>query len=277
MLSPDDVTQTGPIEQLPRSFDLRSAFSERRQHILQQKQTDALPTVPIETHGMKNVFRQVLLLRGENKRLRAELEGLREERQRLVTEYTALQEDLHHSFGTAVEEEAEKLVLSATQTLELSLDETPPLLASVKKTIKLHAQQVEDVQLVETLYLKGEVQRMSQILQQERRQIDDERQTLIVMRNSIREQARLRYKTIDTHLRVRWKASFAFATILLLLLYMVLQFVFLAIFHVAMGAILDLSLFGPIIVCSLITLALVHPLALFKGLYESVPHKKKAK
>ena len=49
MFSSEEVSQTTEaLEKLPRTFDHRSALNERRQHILQQKQTDALPIlVPI--------------------------------------------------------------------------------------------------------------------------------------------------------------------------------------------------------------------------------------
>lgn len=276
MLSPDDVTNTGPIEQLPRSFDRRSALNERRHHILQQKQTETLPRVVAVAPSSKGVFRRANHLRKENQRLHAEVEALRTQMRQMAEEY-------EQNFQIAVEEEAHKVVVSATQTLEFTPAQsqqrvrTSPLIEDVKKTIELHAQQVEDVQLVETLYLKREAQRMLARLQQAQKQLDDERQKLLVMQNTVREQAQLRYKLIDTRLRARWRAAFAVSIIGLLLLLVILQIVFLALLHVAMGAALDVSLIGPLVISSLLALLLAHPVGMFRSLYQSIPHKEKKK
>ncbi|GAC1472459.1 MAG: hypothetical protein NVS2B12_05130 [Ktedonobacteraceae bacterium] len=91
MFSPDEVTQnTDALEQIPRTFDRRSALIERRQNILQQKQTDVLPPLSVETPNAKLAWRQVTLLREENRHLRFELDSQRVEVQRLMREYETL-------------------------------------------------------------------------------------------------------------------------------------------------------------------------------------------
>ncbi len=95
MLSPDDTTHmhqvTESLERLPRPSDRRSPATERRQSMLQQKNTDVLPSVTIETPHAKIAWRQVIQLREENRHLRFELEERRTEMQQLLAEYNALQ------------------------------------------------------------------------------------------------------------------------------------------------------------------------------------------
>jgi DNA repair exonuclease SbcCD ATPase subunit len=104
MLSSDDLTQTtddlvtgeletGALERIPRMLDRKSFVSERRQSILQQKQTDTLPHLTTDTPNAKVAWRQVAQLREENRRLRFELEEVQVELQRLVADYQALQSE----------------------------------------------------------------------------------------------------------------------------------------------------------------------------------------
>jgi chromosome segregation ATPase len=105
MLSSDDLTQTtdelvtgelqtGALERLPRILDRKSLVSERRQSILQHKQTtDALPNLTPDTPNAKVAWRQVMQLREENRRLRFDLDEAQTELQRLVADYKALQSE----------------------------------------------------------------------------------------------------------------------------------------------------------------------------------------
>jgi hypothetical protein len=109
MLSSDDLTQTtddfvtgeletgeletGALERLPRMLDRKSLASERRQSILQQKQTDTLPHLTIDTPNAKVAWRQVVQLREGNRRLHFELEEMQTELQRLITDYKTLQSE----------------------------------------------------------------------------------------------------------------------------------------------------------------------------------------
>lgn len=322
MLTPDEITQdTGPLEQLPRILDRRSTLNGRRQTLLQQKQTDALPQLTTETPNAKLAWRQVVQLREENRRLRFELQEKQAELQQLVHEYQALQEtfdkevavihsahqqvteqyqghlrelmeernrlhdlhadleqrykDLYHSFQDAAEEEARKMLTEAAQTVILSPDNTPVLLQDVVKTVELQVRQQEDKHLIEAMYLKREIQRIAKQLEQERQQINQERQQLVALQLSIREQAELRQKTLASRLQTRWKLASIFTSIGLPILLVVLQFIFLALFHVSMIGPVSIAILAPIVVCVVLALALVNPIKMVKIIYTSAPHKKK--
>src|SRR6266516_2498081 len=133
MLSSDETTQnTGSLERLPRPFNRRDAVNEKRQNILQQKQTDSLPGVQAEATSGRIAWRQLIQLREENKRLRwllaeagkdeetvsgaqtqdsehyrNQVEELLEEQNRLHEAYRQLEhryQSLYHSFQSQVEE-----------------------------------------------------------------------------------------------------------------------------------------------------------------------------
>jgi multidrug efflux pump subunit AcrB len=266
VLSPDErnsplveAPHTDALEHIPRMFDHRSALAERRQQILQQKagerRTDAIPALKLEP-GMKSVGHQLLQLREENKHLRVELSAL------------------SRDFQERVEEEAHKMVTEAAKILESDPDQAPVLLHDVVKSLQLRAQQLEDKHLVETLYLKRGVQQFADMLQQERQQIEQERQQLIKMRYSIREQAELRRKTLQAHLYARWRASFVLATVALLAVLVVLQFVLLSLFG-SMSIAVAFALIVPILVCGVLALLLSHPISMIRHIYQSVPYKKR--
>lgn len=322
----EPVTEKTPATSAPpsRSFDRRSQANERRQSILQQKQTDTLPKVSLDTSNTKVAWRQVHVLHEENKWLRSELETLRAEVQQRIAEHNTLQAEfekevaavhdgnsqerefyqqhlrelqedynklqaanaqlernyqaLYASFRESVEEEARKMVKDAARTLELTPEEPPILFQDVAKTIELHAQAVENTQLVETLHLKRELQRMSDVLEQERQQIAEERQQLLIMRNTVREQAQLRYKTVQAHLHLRWRASYVFVIGMMLALLIVLQFVFLSLLHVPLVQALVWALIAPIVICIFLAAILVRPLSTLRHMYYSnAPHKEKEK
>ncbi len=334
MLSPDDTTKTtNTIGQVPRTFDRRSAFSERRQNILQQKQsekeTDALPAVKAEAseHTVphaKVAWRQMIQLREENRRLRYELAEVRGEMQRLLVDYTSMQaqferevsvihngqlqelehyqshlqevtnernrlqasyrqmehryQELYANFQVAVQEEAEKQLSEAAQTLILSPEQAAAVLpGAAMKTIEFHVNQAKTKQLVEAQYLTGEAQRITTHLEQEQFNVEEERQKLLHMQNSAREQAELRQKTIQSQLRVRWTAALAFVTTGVLVLLVVLQYLFLFLFHVHFVMAITISLVAPILVCVIVAIVFSHPFSAIRYHYTSAPHKKKVK
>jgi len=334
MLSPDDTTQTtGAIGQVSRTFNHRSAFSERRQNILQQKhiekETDALPAVKAEslehtpTH-IKVAWRQVIVLREENRRLRHEIDEVRGEMQRLLIEYTSIQaeferevtaihsgqlheldhyqthllevtsernrlqeahkqlgrryQELYANFQTSVQEECEKKLSEAAQTLTLSPDQASAVLHDdAMKTIEFHVNQVKTKQLVEARYLTGEVQRITTHLEQEQSQVEEERQKLLRMQNSVREQAELRHTTVQSHLRARWTVALAFVTLGALVMLVVLQYLFLFLFQVHFVWAITISLVAPILVCVIAAIVFSTPLSAIQHHYTSAPHKKKVK
>lgn len=303
-----------------RSFDRRTLLAERRQSILQQKQTDALPKVTVEASNAK-LARQVVVLREENRRLQAEISELHAETQRIVNEYNALQaqfdkevatvhsgtaqelefyqkhlselqaernrlqeensqlehryQDLYNSFHEAVEEEARTMVQRAARTLELPSEEPPVLLHDVVKTIELHAQEVEDNQLVEVLHFKDEVLRTMQLLEQERKQVAEEHQQLLIELNNVRERAQERYKNIQIRLHQRWKASYVFMVGVMLVCLIGLQYLTLLWFHIPALQAVMWALLLPPVVCLVLTGILINPIAHARHLYLSAPHKKK--
>ena len=324
MPTSDDTTHTTQvteaIERLPRPLERRNLV-ERRQSLLQQKHTDMLPQVTVETPHSKVAWRQVIALREENRRLRFELEEQHAEMQQLISEYNSLQtrfdqdvaavhsdhqqereqyqnqlqellgererlkaaqkelehryQDLYHSFQDAVEEEANKVVSEAARTIELSPSSAPVFFQDAMKTIELQVRQEEDKHLVEALYLKREVQRMADILARERTQIEEERQRLLVMQSTARQQAELRQKTLQARLYSRWKVRTVATTIGMVILLVTLQFLFLNIAHIKLAASISFLLLLPIIVCSVLALILSGPLGRAREFYHSAPRRKK--
>lgn len=324
MLSPDEMTQTTEaLEQLPRTLDRRSSASERRQSILQHKQTEGLPVVTTEPPNGRVAWRQVILFREENRRLRGELEDQQAELQRLMSDYTTLRDgveqevavihngyrkeieqyqthlqemmeernrlqeanaqleqryqELYHTFRDEVEQEARKMMTEAAQTVILAPEKVPDLLHDVVKTVELQVRQEEDKHLVEALYFKREVQRIADLLEQERQQMSKERQQLAVWQNSVREQAELRYKTLDARLRTRWRTVSVGTSVGLLALLVVLQFICLAFLHVAVMTPVAVAILAPIVLCVIGAIVLAGPLDMLKHFYLSVPHKKTKK
>ncbi|GLV56445.1 hypothetical protein KDH_32860 [Dictyobacter sp. S3.2.2.5] len=114
---------TEALEKLPRTFDHRSALNERRQHILQQKQseknTDALPSLGSETPGTKFVWRQMVQLREENRRLRLSLEELQESFKQLDEEKAQLQGRFEEEVAVIHSGHQQDIVHYQTHLLEL--------------------------------------------------------------------------------------------------------------------------------------------------------------
>src|SRR5579859_6586999 len=91
-----------------RSFDRRTLLAERRQSILQQKQTDALPRVTVETSNAK-IMRQVVALREENRHLHIELDQWRAEAERLLAANKAIQAQFDQEVATVHSGTAQEL------------------------------------------------------------------------------------------------------------------------------------------------------------------------
>src|SRR5579883_2339776 len=296
---------------LSRVTDRRSALNGRRQHLL-ERDTDALPQITMEPPGARVAWRQVIHLREENRHLRFALEQQQLEMQRIFNEYSALQASydkeieqyqnhlremmeernkaqetylqmeqryqiLYHTFQDAVEEEARKMVVEATQTVELSPESVPTFLQDAVKTLEIRAREVEDKHLLEALYLKGEVQRMAEQLTAERKLLDEERQKLFTMQHTAREQAELHQKMLQSRLYTRWKFKSATTSVGLLVTLIVLQFLTLSLFHIPFVTAVALAIFAPVVLCSLLAFVLARPLSTVKDIYESAPRKKKVK
>src|SRR5258708_35138681 len=212
-------------------------------------------------------------LLGENKNARAQLEreiaamrsshqleieqyqdqlrDMMEERnqmQELQADLERRSQELYHSFHEKVEEEASTMVSEAARTLVLSPDHTPPLLHDVVKTLEFQVKQTEDQHVAEILILMRQAQHKAQLLEQEtaneQAAIYVELQNLIKLQNSVREQAKMRYKFLDDHLRSRWVTGLTFLTTIALLVLPILQLTFRA-----LGLPLYVWLFLPVALC----------------------------
>lgn len=263
MLSSDDTTQTtGAIEKISRTYNHRDNVSERRQQFLRQKQTEELPRISSqETHG-KIVWRQYMQSREENKRLRSEIarcveeiEAIQHAHQQNIAQYESridtitaqlhrtMQDhldlekrykELYDSFQSAVEEEAHNMLAEATRTLELHVDNRQT--TDALKTVELHVKQIEEEHTAETLYLIRQAQNKANQLEleldQERQQIAAERESMQNLQNSWREQAGLRIRMKEEHLRAKFVATITIIATILVLLLVLSQFFLLSWLHV---------------------------------------------
>ena len=210
----------------------------------------------------------------------AQLQEVIGERNHLKESYFELEQrfqELYNEFQTAVEDEAQKVIEDAAKTLKLTPDEPPALMHDVMKTIELHAQQVEDRQLVEVLHLQREVQRLSDQLTLERQELEQERLQLLRMQQTAREQAELRHKVLQTRLRTRWTLSVVCITTVALILFVLLQTLFLKLDHVPFTAPLDFAIFAPIFFGIIFSFVFAHPISMVRSIYKGAPHKKTVK
>lgn len=208
------------------------------------------------------------------------LREMMEERNRVQEAYLQMEQRyqiLYHTFQEGVEEGARKMVMEATQTIELSPEKVPAFLQDAVKTLEIRAREVEDKHLLEILYLKSEVQRMFEELTAERKSLDAERQRLFTMQHTAREQAELYQKTLQSRMYARWKFKSAVTSVGLLVTLIVLQFLALSLFHIPFVTAVSFAIFAPVILCSLLAFVLARPLTTVKEVYESSPHRKKVK
>jgi hypothetical protein len=208
--------------------------------------------------------RQIVAIRSNHQleidQYQDQLRDMMEERNQMQEMHADLErryQELYRSFHEKVEEEANTLVSEAARTLVLSPDHTPPLLHDVVKTLEFQVKQTEDQHVAEILRLMRQAQYKAQLLEQEitseREKLNAERQNLITLQNSVREQAQLRYRVLGEHLRSRWVASLTFLTTIALLVLPILQLTI----H-ALGLPLLVWLFLPVVFCISLTYYLAH-------------------
>ena len=214
------------------------------------------------------------------------LAEMMEERNQLLEAHQQLErrhQELYYNFLASVEEEAHRMVTEAANTITLSLngDEPPPLMRDVVQTLEVHARQLEDEHTAHTLYLMRETQRkaaqMEEQLRRERQQLAEERQNLINLQTSVREQAQLRYQTIQSRLQARWKLQLVAATGILLVVILLGQAIGLHLLHVPMNASLILTLVAPVFLCPIVAYTYVYLRRSILYLYHCAPHRVKVK
>jgi hypothetical protein len=310
MLSSDDTNQgMGSFERNERSFNHREFLNERRRNILQQKQTDHLPSIESEPINGRIAWRQLMQLREENKRLRWELaeatkdiEEVQESRQQEIEFYQiqlqttlagrdSLQEEhnelelryqeLYHAFQSAVEEEATKIVDEAARTIELTPENRPEQVNDIMKTVELRVRQAEDKHTAETLYLMRQTQRKASRLEHElmgeREQIALERQNLHNLQNSAREQAELRKRTVEQRLRAQYTLSLTLVSTVLLILLPLMQITLFTLLHIQLIPLVAFLLFAPLIICALLAFLFAHLRASTRMITTGTPPKKSGK
>lgn len=161
-------------------------------------------------------------------------------------------QELYRTFQDAVEEEANKLVKEAAQTLVLSPEHTPPLLSDVAKTLEEQAKQTEDQKTAELLSVMHQVQYKAELLEQEvaqeRMELAAERENLNLLRQAIGVQAQQRYRADRKRLKARWTAGLTFISLSLFALMVVLELVFDSLkFPFAV------TLFVPLAICAMLS------------------------
>jgi len=166
-------------------------------------------------------------------------------------------QELYHSFQDAVEEEANKMVQEAAQTLILSPEHTPALLGDVVKTLEAQLKQTEDQRTAELLGVMRQALYKSELLEQEiareRDELAVERENLRLLRESVSQQARQRYHVERSGLRARWTAGLTLISILLFSLMVALELLFYN-FHLA----LSITLFVPLAICMVLSYVFAH-------------------
>lgn len=198
----------------------------------------------------------------------------------LQQQYQELEQRFHsleQSLDTSAEQIALEKVAQAARELEASPEHTPVLLQAAIDTLQRRAKDQEDKHLVEILFLKREIQRMTEELEQKRVQVDAERQNLFAMQNSAREQAELREKWVQARLHARTRARVMVVSIGMLCLLVVLQFVCMRLFNITTTSGIFLALLAPILLCIMCSIILATPASMAKTIYQGAPHKRKVK
>jgi len=91
MLLPDDIAQTTEaLEDFPLILNHRSTLNGQHEYMFQEKHTDMLPSLTLETPGTTVTWWQARQFREDNEYLRPLLDQQRVEMQLLITEYNNL-------------------------------------------------------------------------------------------------------------------------------------------------------------------------------------------
>lgn len=196
-----------------------------------------------------------------------EIEQYQQHLRDMMSEHNQMQEtnqewekryqELYRSFHDAVEEEANKMVQEAAQTLILSPEHTPALLSDVVKTLEAQVKQTEDLRTAELLGVMRQALYKSEMLEQEvareRNDLATERENLRALRANISQRARQRFQTERAGLRARWTAGLTFISIVLFSLMVALELLF---YDFRMK--LAITLFVPLAICMVLSYILAH-------------------
>jgi hypothetical protein len=181
-------------------------------------------------------------------------------------------QELFHNFQECVEEEAQKKITEATQTVLQSPKKASVLFPDLVKAIEQHCRQEEDKSLAEALSLKREVFRIARLLEHEHQRLKAEYQQLLDQQDNIQEQSELHQKALQD----RWKMVSVIASLGLVISLVIFQFVFLSLLQVHLTTVGSLSIMAPLLLC-LLLLILATPVSLLKHTYFSALGKEKNK
>lgn len=209
-----------------------------------------------------------------------QLQGLMDERNQLSEKQQALEDRyqaLQQSVQDTIQEEAHKLVQETIEEALRSPETVTPLVQDIVKTVESHVRREEEKHLIEALYLKREVKRLADVLEQEQQKLQKEQQHLISLQLSAREEANKRQKLLEERLHVRQRVFSVLTSCALLALFIVLEFVCLALFHAPAVGVVSLSILIPVVACILLRIVLETPLEHLKMIYTSAPHRRRIK
>jgi hypothetical protein len=203
-----------------------------------------------------------------------------EERNQLQDAYFDLQQryqELEGSDPVAIEEEVQKRISAALETLDHSPEETPEWLKNIERMMETRVRRKEDQYIAEAHALKRDLQHIAAQLEQERKEVAVERQNAIALQKSIGEQAKQRERLLAMRLHARSTMRVTVTASILVLLLVAIQFTLLGLLHIHLTLPLTLTLFVPILVCIGAAPFLASRLAFAKYIYMSAPHKKTVK
>lgn len=265
-----------PSNKLRENKHLRSVLAQQQTELEKSLQDrDQLKTeFEKEIESAQNGYQQTI------DALQLRLQEVIVERDHLFEEHARLEQqnqEAQHSLQQTINLESRRQVEEGTRALFEAPNSMPAVFQDVARTIELRLRQEEEKHLIETLYLKSEVERVAELLEQERIQLQAERQQLISLQYSIREQAETRQKALNDRLRTRWKAASVMTTLGVLVLLVILQFVALALLRVHLEPTITFAIIAPIVISVILAFLLAIPLANLRQIYLSAPHRQKAK
>ena len=247
---------------------LRRELEELQRRIAQLKETETHLEKEIETihHGHQLEIEQYQV------HLRELMDELNQKQQALVEIEQRFQE-LYHSFNEAIEDEAQKMVSEAAQTLILAPDHTPAILRDVMKTLEFQVKQTEDEHVAQIMALLRQAQnktrQLEQEIEREREGIAQERQKIVAMQQSVRQEAEKRFNTIEKRLRAQFSSQIMLLTTVILLALSTIQLGAVKVFKFP----IEWAIYAPIILCA--AAAFLIPYLSAHARYYSPPKQQK--
>ncbi|MGH2510482.1 MAG: hypothetical protein ACRDHZ_24160, partial [Ktedonobacteraceae bacterium] len=177
--------------------------------------------------------------------------------QETIQQWEHRYQKLYHDFQNTVEEEANKLLKEAAQTLVLAPEQTPALLSDVVQTLEGQLRQGEDQRTAELLEVMRQAQYKAEQLElevaRERAELATEREHVRQRATMLDTQAQQRYQLERARLQGRWTAGQTVLSALLLLLMVGLELIL----H-SLNVALFIILFAPLGICLALSYVIAH-------------------